>query len=206
MIGQTLPKILTAIVLCCASPTASVAQGTPNVADANLLTEPFLIPTTDMVIDVPMAWDELPTGSLGPSIFESVLGMDEDSGRELASFGGQVSGADGFGAMIISNANPFFRTPMQEIRTIEQGIKLSRVATWITGSGMAIVRPSHEIDVIGGTGASVSFLSGQEGAHDIVTITIVQSETGDLFIVDLADKDSEEAVVLDQMRASLRPQ
>ena len=50
-----------------------------------------------------------------------------------------------------------------------------------------------------------TFLSGPEDAHDIVTFTLIQRAEGKILIVDLAKKGSEEAVILDQMRATLRP-
>jgi hypothetical protein len=183
-----------------------MAQGTPNAADANLLTQAFLIPDTTLVIDVPMAWSEMPPEMFGPSMFEGWLGSDADQQDMIAAFGGSAPNQSGFGVMIISDAEPFTRPPIAEMQIIENGVKLSRIATWIVGSGMAVVRPSREIDVKDGTGATMSFLSGPQDAHDIVTFTIIEREDDSLFIVDIARKDSEEAVILDQMRASLRPQ
>ena len=195
-----------AIALTFASPALLTAQGTPNVADANLLTEAFLIPETNLVIDVPMVWSELPPEMFGPSMFEGWFGSDADEYDMIASFGGSAPNQSGFGVMIISDAEPFTRPPLAEMQILEKGVKLSRIATWIIGSGMAVVRPSREIEIEDGTGATMSFLSGPEDAHDIVTLTIIKREEDSLMIVDIARKDSEEAVILDQMRASLRPQ
>jgi len=188
------------------APAPLIAQGTPNVADANLLSEAFLVPETSLVIDVPMAWGELPPEMFGSDLFDGWLGSDTDDEDMLASFGGSAPNQDGFGVMLISNADTYARSPLEEMQIIENGIKLSRIATWIVGSGMAVVRPSRTIDIGGGTGATMSFLSGPEDAHDIVTFTLIQREEDSIMIVDLAPKDSAEAVMLEQMRASLRPQ
>lgn len=198
--------MVSAIALILAAPAPLISQGTPNAADANLLSEAFPLPDTNLVIDVPMAWRELPTELFGPGLFDGWLSTDTEDEDILATFGGSAPNQGGFGVMLISRADEFTRPPLAEIRTIEQGIKLSRIATWIVGSGMAIMRPARPFEIEGGTAATLSFLSGPEDAHDLVTITLIHRAEDRLMIVDIAPKDSEEAIILDQMRATLRPQ
>lgn len=183
-----------------------MAQGTPNVAHANLLTQPFLLPETSLAIDIPMTWSELPADTFGPDLFESWLGSDTDDEDMIAAFGGSAPNQSGFGVMLISKAGAMSGSPLAEIQTIERGVKLSRLATWVFGSGMAIVRPSRAVLLEDGSGATVSFLSGPEDAHDLVTFTLVKRMEDNVLIVDIAPKGSDEAVILDQIRASLRPQ
>lgn len=182
------------------------AQGTPNIADANLLSEAFLIPETNLTIDVPLAWDELPDELFGPSMFDGWLGSETADEDMLAVFGGSAPNTSGFGLMLIYKADIYTNPPLEELQIIENGVKLSRVATWVFGAGMAVVRPTRPIEIDGGTGATMSFLSGQEGDHDMMTFTLIRRDEGTIMIIDSAKKDSEEVVILDQMRASLRPQ
>lgn len=202
-------RLFTFAVICAlslTSPAPLLAQGTPNAADANLLTQAFQVPQTDLVIDVPMAWGALPPDSFSSDIFGGLLGSDSDEDDLLASFGGSAPNQSGFGVMLITSADAFTRPLLAEMETIEKGVKWSRIATWITGSGMAVVKPSRPVEIEDGTGATMSFLSGPDDAQDIVTITLVRSKDDSIMIVDLARKGSEEAVILDQMRASLRPE
>lgn len=194
------------LALALAMPGGVAAQGTPNIADANHLSEAFLIPETDLVVDVPLAWDELPDELFGPSMFDGWLGTETADEDMLAAFGGSAPNTSGFGLMLIYKADVYTNPPLEELQNIENGVKLSRVATWIFGASMAVVRPTRPIEVDGGTGATMTFLSGQKGDHDMMTFTLIKRDEDTIMIIDSAKKDSEEVVILDQMRASLRSQ
>ena len=206
MIKEPVLAIAASLVMLFASTDPLVGQGTPNAADANLLSEAFLIPETDLAVDVPMSWSELPDELFGPSMFDGWLGRDTSDEEMLAAFGGSAPNTSGFGLMLIFKADMYTNPPLEELQIIEKGVKLSRLATWLVGSGMAIVRPSRAIEIEGGTGATMSFLSGQEGSHDLMTFTLIKHGENTIMIIDSAKKDSEEVVILDQMRASIRPQ
>ena len=206
MIKKKLLACVSAFALSFAASHTVIAQGTPNAADANLLPEAVLIPETNLAVDVPMIWDELPEELFGPSMFDGWLGTDTSDEDMLAAFGGGAPNTSGFGMMLIYKADMYTNPPLQELQIIEKGVKLSRIATWLVGSGMAIVRPSRAIEIDGGTGATMSFLSGPEGDHDMMTLTLIKHGETTIMIIDSAKKDSEEVVILDQMRASIRPQ
>ncbi len=177
-----------------------LAQSVPD--DTRVI--PTAIPQTNLIIDVPVAWEPIPDEyRLGDSLFSMFEG-DGSAEEELASFWNFSEG--GTGVMLISRGRGFVRTPLQEINTMALGIRMSRVLTWIVGSRMQIVQTPIPMPLAGIEAATFSFLSGQAGEEDVMSMTILRVDGETFLIVDIATKGTPEVAMLRAMRRSLRLQ
>ena len=179
---------------------AAFAQSVPD--DTRVI--PTAIPDTDLIIDVPVMWEPIPEEfRIGDSLFS----MFDEVGRadeELASFWNFEQG--GTGVMLISRGEGFIRSPLAEITTMARGIQMSRLLTWIVGSSMEIVQVPTMLPLGGIEAATFSFLSGQKGEEDVMTMTILRVGEETFLIVDIADRGSPEVETLRAMRRSIRLQ
>ena len=169
---------------------------------ASSLTTALPIPETDLVMDVPETWGEIPADISDQVDADSLFNLDiaeEDTLVEL-----QSGPDESFAVMLISKEGPLYGTPVQELKTVERGLKISRWVTWVIGSGMEITRPTQAMDIEGTTAATMSFLSGQENNHTVMTMTYIVIGEETIFIVDAAPKGTDAVRVLDEMRNSIR--
>ncbi len=204
--SRAIVLFVVALVFIVSWPVASRSEGSADTIEINLLTAPREIPETNLVIDVPMSWSDVPPEVIALYENNGWFGDEIESEDNLAAFENATSVEGGTSIMLISRAGPLNRGPLEEMMLIEDGVKLSRLMTWIVGAGMEIVRPSRTMDIDIATGATLSFLSGQADRHDVITLSLIVSDDDTLLIVDLASKGSDDVLVLDEMRASIRPQ
>ena len=181
--------------------SAAFAQSVPD--DTRVI--PTAIPGTKLIIDVPVMWEPIPEEfALGDSLFSMFEG-EGSADEELASFWNFEQG--GSGVMLISRGDGFTRTPLAEITTMARGIQMSRLLTWIVGSGMEIVQVPTALPLGDGIDAATfSFLSGQKGEEDVMTMTILRIDEETFLIVDIAPRGTDEVGVLRAMRRSIRLQ
>ena len=181
---------------------AAAAQSVPD--DTRLI--PTAIPDTSLIIDVPVNWEPLPEElNMGGTMF-SFFDGEGTAEEELAAFGNFTT--DGGAFMLISRGDGFMWSPLQEVQTIAQGIRLSRALTWIIGSGMQITVPPQDLRLGAGIeAATLSFLSGQKGDNDVLSMTVLRLDDEDtILIVDIAPRGSTSVQTLDAMRRSIRRQ
>lgn len=192
------------LALCMSWAGFSYAEHAPNTADLGLPIAAQQIPTTNLIIDVPQSWAALPPEMA--AIYDTQNWLDDGAEAEetLAAYTSSSSTRDMNAVILISRAAPLAQDPVTEMQLSENGMKLSRVFTWVVGSGMAIVRPTRAIEISDVKGATMTFLSGPQDAQDAVTLILLENGQDTLFIVDLAAKGSAGVTILDQMRASIR--
>ena len=140
---------------------------------------------------------------MGDSLFSMFDGGGTAS-DELASFWNFEQG--GTGAMLISRGDGFEKSPLAEITTMARGIQMSRLLTWIVGSGMEIVQVPTMLPLGDIEAATFSFLSGQKGEEDVMTMTILRVDEETFLIVDIAPRSADEVGILRAMRRSIRLQ
>jgi len=179
-------------------PAAAENAATPVSA----LTEPYNIPETDLVMTLPVTWGDIPEDVMAGVDANSIFGLEIADEDELAEL--QSGPDEPFAVMLISKEGPLYGTPVQELKTVERGLKISRWVTWVIGSGMEVTRPVQAMEIDGATAATMSFLSGQEGSHTVMSMTYIVVEDETIFIVDAAPKDTDAVRVLNEMRASIR--
>ena len=199
---QKVLSLIVALSLVATIPDAANAQ---NAGDANLLTRAQPLRGSALVIDVPLSWSSLPDEMFAGGGMFSFLTTDMPDNNVIAAFSSDIASPNGHAFMMISEMEPMGRTPIEEIRILEQGVKMSRLLTSIVGSGMGIVRPARNMEISGGSAATMSFHSGPAEDLDIVTYTIVQHSDDMLLIVEIAPKGAPVQATLDVMRRSVRP-
>ena len=191
-------RAFAAIVLL--STAAAFTQSFPD--DTRVI--PTAIPDTNLIIDVPLMWEPIPEEfGLGDSLFSMFEG-EGSADEELASFWNITEG--GSGAMLISRGDGFTRSPLAEITTMARGIQMSRFLTWIVGSGLEIVQVPTILPLGDIEAATFSFLSGQKGEEDVMSMTILRFDEETFLIVDIAPRGADEVGILREMRRSIRLQ
>lgn len=203
LLSRALATVILALAWAVAWSEQSHSQSIADAAEIMSRTETRAIPQTDLVIELPTSWRDTPPEILAMSPGSGLFGEIE-AGDELAAYDNATAAGELTAIMLISRSDPLHGEPLEEIRTIESGVKLSRWLTWIVGAGMEIVSPSRAMDIGDASGATVSFLSGQEGSHDVVTMSYIVSGDDTLVIVDIAPRGSVHVRVLDEMRKSIR--
>ncbi|NNF24373.1 MAG: hypothetical protein HKN63_06155 [Rhodobacteraceae bacterium] len=206
LVSRALAPVVLALALTVSWSETSHSEGSADASEMTSDTQTRVLPETNLVIDIPMSWRDTPPEVLAQSQSAGLFGDESEAKDQLAAFDNYASAGELTAIMLISRPGPLDREPLEEIRTIETGVKLSRWLTWVVGAGMEIVSPSRAMDMDGATGATLSFLSGQSGDHDVVTMSFIVSGDDNLIIVDIAPRGSHDVLVLDEIRKSIRIQ